>query len=399
MLEVEDAQRRIISTIESLSDELVSLRDAGGRFLARSIAAPISLPRFDNSAMDGYAVRASDLTHARVDSPVSLKCIGVVAAGSPSAQSVPPNTCMRIFTGSPLPPGADAVVMQEDTRVNGDSVEVIDTVKPWESVRLAGEDVKAGTIVAREGERVAAATLALLGATGIHQIAVSRRPRIGILSTGNELAEAGQTLRPGEIYESNRAAIAQLVTQAGGIARLFPLVRDQLSQTRSALEAAFHESDAVITTGGASAGDYDLVRSAFQSLGGSLEFWKVAVKPGKPFFYGSWHQKRLFGLPGNPVSAFVTFLLLARPAIMHMQRAANVALPGHPALLEEEVHNHGDRRHFMRVIVDAQGNVRSSGRQASHMLSSLGAGNALLELPPRVAWPVGRTVNVLRWEL
>jgi molybdopterin molybdotransferase len=265
-------------------------------------------------------------------------------------------------------------------------------------VRLAGEDVKEGTLLARSGERITAARLALLGATGIDHIAVARQPVIGILSTGNELVEAGRPLAAGEIYESNRAVIAALVASAGGVARLFPLVRDTLEETRSALATAFGACDAVITTGGASVGEHDLVKAALESLGGSLEFWKVAVKPGKPFLFGRWRDKTLFGLPGNPVSAFVAFLLLVRPAILKMQGAAELSLPCHPALLAEDIHNHGDRRHFMRAVVDAQGHVRSAGLQASHALSSLAAANALLAVPPRTVWPAGRQVEVLRWE-
>lgn len=399
MLEVEDAQQRIISAIEPLSDELIPLRNAAGRVLRQSVTASISLPPFDNSAMDGYAVRAEDVANASPSSPVTLKCLEAVAAGSTSVQAIRSKTCVRLFTGSPLPAGADAVVMQEDTRVAGEWIEVLESVKPWESVRLAGEDVKQGAIIAGGGERVTAARLALLGAMGIDRVTVARQPVVGVLGTGNELVEAGRPLAAGEIYESNRAAIATLVAQAGGIVRSFPLVRDTLEETCSALVTAFAECDAVVTTGGASVGEHDLVKAAFESLGGSLEFWKVAVKPGKPFLFGRWRAKKLFGLPGNPVSAFVTFLLLVRPAILRMQGAAEISLPRHPALLAEEIQNHGDRCHYMRVVVDARGNVRSAGLQASHALSSLALANGLLAVPPKTSWPAGRTVEVLRWEL
>jgi molybdopterin molybdotransferase len=399
MLEVEQAQQRILSTIEPLASESLSLRDAAGRVLARPTTAPISLPRFDNSAMDGYAVCAADVAGASADSPVPLRNLGAVAAGSALVPRVEPKTCVRVFTGSPLPVGADAVVMQEDTRVAGDLIEVLDAVRPWESVRLAGEDVKQDTVIAQPGERISAARLALLGAMGIECLAVTRQPLIGILSTGNELVEAGRPLAPGEIYESNRAAIASLVVQAGGLARVLPLVRDTLAETRMALELAFAECDAVVTTGGASVGEHDFVKAAFESMGGLVEFWKVAMKPGKPFVFGRWQTKSLFGLPGNPVSAFVTFLLLVRPAILKMQGVAGGALPAHLATLAEEIHNRGDRRHFMRVVVDGRGNVRSAGLQASHALNSLAAANALLAVPPNTLWPAGRTVEVLRWEV
>jgi molybdopterin molybdotransferase len=399
MLEVEEAQAHIIAAIRPLGTESIALADATRRVLAQDIAAPISLPPFDNSAMDGYAVCAADVAKASAGSPCRLKRIGAVPAGGSFNGAIESGTCVRLFTGSPLPHGTDAVVMQEDTRAAGEFVEVLDTVRSWENVRLAGEDVKTGTVVARAGDRLTAARIALLGATGIDRFLVAKRPLVGILGTGNELIEAGQPLASGQIYESNRAALASLVTQSGGGARVFPLVRDTEEETRRALEIAFAECDAVVTAGGVSVGEHDCVKPAFESLGGTVEFWKVNVKPGKPFVLGKYGDKFLFGLPGNPVSAFVTFLLLVRPAILKMQGAAESRLAEHSAALAESFHNAGDRRHFMRVTVDARGEVRSAGAQASHVLSSLAGANALLDVPPKTLWPAGQRVQVLRWEL
>jgi molybdopterin molybdotransferase len=327
-----------------------------------------------------------------------LKCIGAVAAGGTLRDSVESQTCVRLFTGSPLPAGADAVVMQEDTRASGELITVLDAVKPWENVRLAGEDVKCGATLARRGERLKAAHLALIAATGVAQVQVAKQPIIGILGTGDEVVEAGQPLARGQIYESNRVAIASLVRQAGGVPQPLPLVRDSLDATRMALERAFAECDAVVTTGGVSVGERDLVKPAFEAMGGTLEFWQVAIKPGKPFVWGRRGGKFLFGLPGNPVSAFVTFLLLARPAILKLQGAENVALPAHTGVLAEALHNRGPRRHFMRVTVDHAGQVRSAGVQASHALSSLARADGLLEVPPETLLPAGTSVNVMRWE-
>ena len=398
MLDVEEAQQRIISAIQPLAVETISLRNAAGRVLAQSVAAPISLPPFDNSAMDGYALRAADVVNASADSPAPLQCMGAVAAGATFGNIVESKTCVRLFTGSPLPSGADAVVMQEDTREAGKFIEVLDAVKPWENVRLTGQDVKHGATIACAGERLNAARLGLLGAVGIESIQVSTQPVVGILSTGNELIEPGRPLAPGQIYESNRLAMASLVTQFGAVARVYPLVRDSLEATRGALEAAFAECDAVITTGGVSVGEHDVVKAAFDAMGGTLEFWKVAMKPGKPFVFGRFGKKFLFGLPGNPVSAFVTFLLLARPAILKLQGAQDASLPAHPGVLAEPLQNRGARRHFMRVQVDAAGQVRSAGGQASHALSSWARANALVSVPPETLWPSGAPVQVLRWE-
>jgi molybdopterin molybdotransferase len=397
MLEVEDARQRIVELIQPTNGEWVLLSQASNRVAAQDLTAPISLPPFDNSAMDGYALRANDVVGASADSPKALRRVGAVPAGSTFAGAVIAGTCVQIFTGSPLPSGADAVVMQEDTRTNGDFVEVLDGVRPWENVRLVGQDIKAASIAVHRGSCLSAGRMALLGALGMERIFVARQPIIGLLSTGNELIEPGTHLAPGEIYESNRSALASLVTGAGGSVRVLPLVRDDLATTTSALSRAFEECDAVISTGGVSVGEHDLVKAGFEALGGTLAFWRVNVKPGKPFAFGQLREKFLFGLPGNPVSAFVTFLLLVRPAILKMQGAGELDLPSHPAVLAEEFSNRGDRRHFVRVYVDAKGNVRSAGLQASHALSSLAESNALLDVPPNTRWEAGQSVHVLRW--
>lgn len=397
MIEVEDAQQRIISAITPGAPEIILLRAALDRVLAQDIVAPISLPSFDNSAMDGYAVQATDVLHIGPQTLARLRCIGSVPAGAYFTHTVQPQTCVRIFTGSPLPKGADTVVMQEDTRADGEFIEVLDAVKPWENVRLVGEDVKAGAVIASAGERLGVPSLAVLGAVGVATVSVARRPVVGILSTGNELVEVGAPLAPGKIYESNRAMISALVSQAGAEPRCYPIVHDTLKDTRSALERAFAECDAVITTGGVSVGEHDLVKAAFESLGGILEFWKVAMRPGKPFVFGRHSGKILFGLPGNPVSAFVTFLILARPALWQMQGVTELSLPSHPGILAEPLHNRGGRRHFMRVCVDRAGQVRGAGLQASHALGSLAQSNGLVDVPPETLWPAGQVVPVLRW--
>jgi molybdopterin molybdotransferase len=394
MLEVEEARARIVAEIAPLAGEMVLLSDAARRVPVESIVAPLSLPSFDNSAMDGYALRAADVVGASINSPATLKQIGAVAAGAIFAGQVEQGTCVRLFTGSPLPAGADAVVMQEDTRAAGDLISVLDVVKPWENVRLAGEDVKRGEIIAPAGERLSAARLALCGAMGLERLSVVTRPMIGILGTGNELIEAGKTLVPGQIYESNRLAVASLVEDAGGRAKIFPLVRDSLDATRGALDKAFAETDAVVTTGGVSVGEHDLVKAAFVSLGGTVDFWQVAMKPGKPFVFGKLGKKFLFGLPGNPVSAFVTFLVLVHPAILKMQGATDLSWSAHPGVLAEPLHNRGGRRHFMRVLVDAAGHVWSTGPQASHALGSLARANGLVDVAPEAVLPVGAAVMV-----
>ncbi|MBI3875955.1 MAG: molybdopterin molybdotransferase MoeA [Verrucomicrobia bacterium] len=402
MLSLEDAQQRILALVPPPAVERVALAVSLHRFLAENIPSPLDLPPFDNSAMDGYAVRAADTAGANAEHPRTLRLAGHVAAGGNFTGELQTGECIRIFTGSPMPRGADAVVMQEDTRIDpakSDAVLVLDAVKPWENVRFHGEDVKSGAALASAGSRINVGRLSVLAAVGIAEVSVARRPVVGVLATGSELREPGQPLAAGQIYESNRAGISALLALAGAEPRVYPLVPDAPASTEAALRRAFDECDAVITSGGASVGEHDHVKTSFNALGGSLDFWRVAIKPGKPFVFGRWRGKFLFGLPGNPVSAFVTFLLLVRPALMRWQGAADVAMPSHPGTLAELLENRGDRRHFVRVTVDASGSVRSSGTQASHILSSLAEANGLVDVPPRSTLASGVMVKVMRWEL
>jgi molybdopterin molybdotransferase len=404
MLQYEEALARVLEVVPTGTSECVTLADASDRILTEEIRSPIDLPPFDNSAMDGYAVRAADVAPAKPDSPVHLHLAGRVAAGENFSGKVTPGTCVRLFTGSLLPGGADAVVMQEDTKFDvgaPNEILILDTIKPWENVRFHGEDIKQGTCVVAKGDTLTIARLALLAATGCVEVVVFRQPTVGIIATGSELTEPGQPLEPGKIFESNRMAIAALVRKAGGIARIYPLVTDVLETTRLALSNAFKECDMVVTSGGVSVGEMDFVKEALAGLGGELQFWKVAIKPGRPFVFGRLPgsgYKLFFGLPGNPISALVTFLLLVRPAILRWQGACNVALASGPAILGEPLENQGERRHFVRVRNSIDGKVYSAGIQASHMLSSLAAANGLVDVPPRATLAAGTIVQVLRWD-
>jgi molybdopterin molybdotransferase len=401
MLELEDALAQTLAALPAVAPETISTAQAHGRVLTETIHALIDLPGFDNSAVDGYAVRAQDTTTAEAGAPARLKLIGKVAAGEEFNGKVDAGECVRIFTGSPLPGGADAVVMQEDTRVaagDADGVQVIEPVKPWENIRFRGEDVKRGAPLMEPGVVVTAGRIALLAAAGRATVSVGRRPMVGLLATGSELREAGETLSPGQIYESNRPALATLVLRCGGIPKIFPIVADSPAATRAALELAFAGCDLLVTCGGVSVGELDFIKPGFEQLGGRLQFWKVALKPGRPFVFGRRGGKFLFGLPGNPVSAFVTFLLLVRPALLRWQGSAEISLSSHHGVLAEPLANPGARRHFMRVTIDRAGKVRSAGLQGSHLLSSLAAADGLLDVSPRTTLPAGTNVRVLRWE-
>jgi molybdopterin molybdotransferase len=397
MLTLESALERILGRIVSLPAETVSLSHADGRVLRAESLSLTDLPAFDNSAMDGYAVRAAETGGAAPDSLKWLKLTGQIAAGEAPDCSVESGTAVRIFTGSMMPAGADAVVMQEDTLTLAErpgEVAVKDGVKPWENVRFKGEDVKRGKSVVPVGTRLTAAQIAVMAACGIGQVEATHQPVVGLLATGSELVEAGQPLQPGQIYESNRLMLASLLDKWGVRTIIYPIVTDTLEATRVALQRAFSECDAVVTSGGVSVGGFDFVKDAFTSLGGKLDFWRVSIKPGKPFVFGEWDGRFLFGLPGNPVSAFVTAAVLMRPALMRMQGMADVSLPKLNAIVAEPITNRGDRRHFVRVILDAAGNVKLAGTQASHQLHSLAAANALLDVPPDTTLATGTSVKV-----
>ncbi len=401
MLSLEEAVSRILAAVPPPTGETVPLTEAHGRVLAERVVSSLDLPPFDNSSMDGYAVRAPDVAGARSDSPVRLRVLGRADAGTPFPEEVATGTCVQVATGTLLPRGADAVVMQEDTRIEPhtpDEVLILDRAKPQEHVRSRGEDVRRGATLAEAGEVLTASRLSLLAATGLAQVNVGRRPVVGLVATGSELREPGQPLAPGQIYESNRLGLAELLRRAGAIPKIFPLVRDDLRTTRVALVQALEQCDVLATSGGVSVGEKDFVKRAFEEAGGRLEFWKVAIRPGRPFVFGRLREKFLFGLPGNPVSALVTFLLLVRPVVLRWQGAREISLLSHPGLLAEPLANPGERRHFMRVRVDSAGKVSSTGLQASHALGSLAAANGLVDVPPQTTLVPGVTVQVLRWD-
>ena len=401
MLEFETALKRLLALVSAPVSERVPLGSACGRVVTARISSSIHLPAFDNSAVDGYAVCTGDVSGARAGAPVRLHLCGRTAAGETFIGEVQRGLCVRLFTGSPVPRGADAVVMQENTRVMPsapDTVAVLAEAKPGENVRSRGEDVKPGTVLVEAGESLTAGRVSLLAAIGLTHVSAGRQPVVGLLATGSELQDAGQPLATGQIYESSRLALAMLVARGGGIPRILPLVPDTLTATQGALAAAFKACDMVMTLGGVSVGEMDFAKTAFELLGGKLEFWRVAIRPGQPFACGRLGQKLWCGLPGNPVSAFVTFLLFGRPAITRWQGAAQVALPTSIGRLAGSLANPGERRHFMRVKVDTAGNVHSAGLQGSHMLSSLAAANGLVDVPPQMTLSAGTAVPVIRWE-
>ena len=398
MISVEDACARILAAVQPLSPIDAPLVQALGSYAAADHFAKVDLPGFDNSAMDGYAVRSADLKGTSVERPVALPCIVRIAAGECPTTSIHMGQCARVFTGSMMPEGADAVVMQEDVVTEGGRVRFVEAVKPLENVRLRGEDVRKDSKIVGGGDKLTAARLGLLAASGHGSALVRRSCRVALLATGSELLEPGMELRPGGIYESNRTMLAALLAPLKCSVETYPIVRDDLESTIAALRTAFNGADLVLSSGGVSVGEYDFVKEAFQTLGGSVDLWQIAMRPGKPFTFGQWNGKFLCGLPGNPVSAFVSFVLLVRPALLKMNGAM---LPAHARIeaeLVESIVNRGDRRHFARVRVE-KGKIYLAGGQKSHMIGSLSQANALLDVAPGVELKPGSRAQVILWEL
>jgi molybdopterin molybdotransferase len=398
MISLEEARERLFASITPLEPERVPLLEALGRYCAESVRSRIDLPRFDNSAMDGYAVRCEDLKSATHDQPVELKVLGRIGAGEVFGGAISPGTCLRLFTGSVLPSGADAVVMQEDVGAENGIIRLFESVKPFENVRLAGEDIREGTRIITEADKLTAARLSLLAATGHVEVGVRKLPRVAVIATGDELLEPGEPLAAGKIYESNRTLVTSLLRSLGIPATVLPILRDDFDKTTAGLKEAFANHDVVITTGGVSVGEFDFVKDAFTKLGGVIDHWKVAIRPGKPFVFGKLQKKLLFGLPGNPVSALVTFLALVRPALLRMLGARETELPQVTGELAETVANLGDRRHFVRCVW-SDGKLKHAGRQASHMIGSLGEANCLIDVPPTTRLEAGSRVSAYLWEL
>jgi molybdopterin molybdotransferase len=391
---LEQAREQILSGVEPLAAEEVALDQALGRVLAQPVLARLTLPPWDNSAMDGFALRAVDATPG-----AALPVAGEVAAGGSPSRALEPGTALRIFTGAPMPAGADAVVPIEDADYSGSTVVINVPPAAGAHIRRAGSDIRSGDQLLTAGTRLTAARIALAAAGGYASLAVHRRPRVAVLATGNELVAAGQPLGPSQIPDSNSVGLAAQAREAGTEPRSFGVARDDLGDVVARLREAVDWADVVVVSGGVSVGAHDVVKDAFEALG-RLELWRVAIQPGKPLAFGRADGPRavlLFGLPGNPVSSFVTFELFVRPVLRRL--SGHTDLIGRPvvhARLADAVRKPLDRRSFLRVQLD--GDVaRLSGGQASHVISALAWANALAIVPEGIAeLPAGAEVEVMR---
>jgi len=398
MISVEEALEKILGQVQVLEAEEKPILDCLGQVLAEDVYSDIDVPPWANAAMDGYAVMAESTRSASPASPRVLPVVGELAAGALPQRPLGPGEAVRIMTGAPLPQGADAVVKFEDTdepahktpHPRPSQVSILAEAKPGTNVRPAGEDISKGSLVLSQGTLLRPAAIGVLASLGRVTVAVIRRPVVAIIATGDELVEPGQTLPPGHIYNSNAYGLAALVRRYGGIPKLLGIARD----TRKDLEAKVRQgldTDLVLTSGGVSHGDYDVVKDILATLG-EITFWTVRMKPGKPLAFGKLKGKGReiphLGLPGYPVSSMVVFEVLARPALFKMMGRRHLAKPSLWAITEHDIENKDGRRLFARAMVterQKQYFVKLTGPQLSGVLTSLAQANALAIIPENIS--------------
>jgi molybdopterin molybdotransferase len=393
MLTVEQALAEILARVRPLPTERVPILSALGRALAEPIVSGREIPPWPNSSMDGYAVRAADTTAA----PATLTVVGAVMAGAMPARPVAAGEAMRIFTGAPLPAGADAVVPQEDTDAEDGHVTLKAAVETGAYVRLRGEDLRIGAAVLGPGVALGPAEIGVLATLGHTQVLVHRRPRVAILSTGNELAELGREPGPAQIPNTNTYALFAQVLEAGGEPMNLGIAADRMESIEERLRWGA-PADMLLSSAGVSVGDLDLVKAALTRAGAELHLWQVSMRPGKPLTFGSLHGRPVFGLPGNPVSAMVTFELFVRPALRRMGGVNRIHRPRLAAKALEPIANPGSRRGYLRVTLERDGShwgARLTGEQGSAILTSMVRADALAVVAGDTVIQTGEQVEVI----
>jgi molybdopterin molybdotransferase len=395
MLSVRDAHARIVAAFEALPAEMVSVADAAGRVLAVAPAARLTQPPADLSAMDGYAVRAEDVPAA----PTTLKLVGQAPAGGSYDHALKHGETVRIFTGGPLPMGADAIVIQEDTRAEGDRITILEAPRISRHIRKAGLDFTAGDRPFAAGRILTTRDVALAAAMNLPWLSVHRRPRVAILSTGDELVMPGEPVGRNQIVSSSGIAVAALVRAWGGEPTLFDIARDDAASIRQSISAGA-QHDLLVTLGGASVGDHDLVQDALKAQGFTMDFWRIAMRPGKPLMFAARDRARVLGLPGNPVSTMVCALLFLKPAVDRMLGQPGDLVGTQPARLAVDLKANDTREDYVRSQLrrgpDGALTVEPHAIQDSSMLSVLAWAGGLLVRPAHdVARKAGETVDVI----
>jgi molybdopterin molybdotransferase len=382
MIEIEEARRLVLEHVSPLPSESVELRASLGRTLGEDVASPEDVPAFDSSAMDGFAVRAADTRGARRDSPVTLRVVDESRAGHPAGTSLGAGQAIAVSTGAVIPTGADAVVRVEATRLGDGLVGVLSEVEAHRDIRCAGEDIRGGDTVLQSGVRLGPAELGVLASSARSAVICRRRPTVWILTTGDELIEPGQPMQPGAVRNSNAYSIPALAERAGGEVTGVTVVPDDPDVTRAAIARTL-QSDVTVICGGVSVGAHDHVKRALADLGVQEVFWRVALKPGKPTWFGRHEGGVVFGLPGNPVSAMVTFTLLVRPALMALS-GAQPTRRRTTARLDCDYEKSSGRAHAVRCRLELREDgwhARPAEQHGSHILTSMLGADALAIIP------------------
>lgn len=395
MLSVSEAREKILSTLQPLATEIIPLEQSAGRVLARDFRANTDLPSFDNASVDGFAVRAADVSNAAAHTPIRLQVVADIPAGaSPSTTHLQPGQAARIMTGAPLPPGADAVVMVEHTdfqdRTPGaaapTSVYVFQPVLPGENIRPQGSDLHAGQIVLHAGYPLRPQDMGLLAMLGAAHIEVRQQPRLALISSGDELLPVDAPLIPGKVRDANSTSLAALARQSGAQVLSLGVAADNANDVRQRLDQAVaQKADLIVSSAGVSVGAFDFIKSVVEE-NGHLTFWKVNMRPGKPLAFGAYRGTPFIGLPGNPVSAFIGFMVFVQPALHHLSGSVAPTRPIQRVRTAEAIESDG-RESYLRAIVTQENDTlvaRLSGHQGSGNLFSLVQANALLIVPSGV---------------
>jgi len=382
MISYQKAKSIINKHLSVLDKENVDLINSPGRILSENIVASFPSPIFNNSAMDGFAVRAIDTIHASEKKPIELKIVDVSSAGSPSEITIRKGECIQCMTGAEIPKGADAIIMVEDTSgfSNNDYVKVLISASRGAHIRKKGEEINEGDVLIKKGARITANELGTCATFGYGDLSVSKKPKVSIFGTGNELVEPGKKLGKGQIYNSNLYVFTDLVEKAGAQIKMREVIKDDKESLKSFLSQALEESDIIISSGGVSMGRYDYVRDVFIELGVKEHFWKVAQKPGKPLFFGTKEKKLIFGLPGNPVSSYIGFMEWVWPAIQTLM-GENIERPLY-GTLDELFPREKTKHRFLFGLAEYKNGLlmcRPTSRLGSHMLTSALGANCILE--------------------
>lgn len=401
MITFRKALTEILSFAKPVKTEKIAVTDSYGRILSSDIIAPISIPTFDNSAMDGYAARSSDLKKV----PLTLKVVEIIQAGSVPRKTVRRGECAKIMTGAPMPSGADCVIMVEDTKMimsdgHNPEVMILKRVKKWENVRFAGEDIKKGTKVLSAGQVVTPSVMGVLSSVGLDRVEVYKKVKVGFLTTGDEIIHPPKVLKRGQIYNSNRYTLLGAINSCGAEPVYMGHIRDNLAAIADAVKKGVMAADIIVSSGGVSMGDYDAVKKAFESLGAKIKFWKVAMKPGRPNVFAVLNGKPVFGLPGNPVSTLLSFELMVKPAIYRMSGRKDFLPETFTAKSNFKFSKNDRRQHFLRAILSGKKGeyaVKLTGPQGSAILTSVVKADCLVVVPEgKVEISKDSTVEVLR---